>query len=622
MEFTFTATPSTITSSAGVIPRAPSEGIKFRPFSDVVSEPHSSIVTSAVEEASIIPTGTVDSQYDRVSLKREHGVGDTKQWRKRLITQIEDRIKDRRISIHNARRTGLQQQPNASHEIGFSTGDSTSISAVQLQTATEESASEVSIISEEEERRIIAEVWESFKNENFEALAHAFQGMTDKEIEDIEQEILQHNYYDPTYDMAVDMEMNDMEQTIEHYMRLQTSYASVPQEDTEMASAMSLSMTILSGNPCLRCQQGALVFEPVISPSQSGGAERDHFVHSGIGGGSSSSSSSSPSCSPPKDSPLSLVKVNNLKKPKLKSKDKEKDKDSAKLKSASMDKSSSKKLNLAINVDMEVDVDMNLNKDMNMAMDIDMDKVIDLTEEEHLPILGNSSCVSNTEMSADIDTTAVDSSVSTHQLAPSQSQTQSRSTSTLAVPPPPPPPPPPLPQSSTNFPTHPINREHINLRVPAPNVTPQWNIASTTTTQASESLTAIVPTTSLLHTLNKPHPHANEFHVNGMISSDTELCYVRLLVNLMRWIYPVWPSGLCIWDTRTGEIILQDDTALETASFMYMDDCYIAYGQCDGTVTVFDWSSRTSLEVVGSYQAHEGDVSLSCFTKLIHKVKF
>ncbi|KAG0009229.1 hypothetical protein BGZ80_002606 [Entomortierella chlamydospora] len=73
--------------------------------------------------------------------------------------------------------------------------------------------------------------------------------MTDKEIEEIELDILKYNYtadYDPTYDVAMDMEMSDMEQTIEHYMRLETSYAAVPQEDFELASAMSLSMTIIS----------------------------------------------------------------------------------------------------------------------------------------------------------------------------------------------------------------------------------------------------------------------------------------------------------------------------------------------------------------------------------------
>ncbi|KAF9147478.1 hypothetical protein BG015_010890 [Linnemannia schmuckeri] len=68
-------------------------------------------------------------------------------------------------------------------------------------------------------------------------------------------------------------------------------------------------------------------------------------------------------------------------------------------------------------------------------------------------------------------------------------------------------------------------------------------------------------------------------------------------------------GALCIWDTTTGEIILQDDQAMpQIASFIYMDESYIGYGQCDGVVTVFDWSSRTELEVVGTYQAHEGDV--------------
>ncbi|ORZ24829.1 hypothetical protein BCR41DRAFT_368655 [Lobosporangium transversale] len=67
-------------------------------------------------------------------------------------------------------------------------------------------------------------------------------------------------------------------------------------------------------------------------------------------------------------------------------------------------------------------------------------------------------------------------------------------------------------------------------------------------------------------------------------------------------------GGLYIWDVKTGELILQDDAAMpQNASFMYMDEKYIGYGQCDGGVTVFDWSSRTSLEVVGSHHVHEGD---------------
>ncbi|KAF9175517.1 hypothetical protein BGX21_001422 [Mortierella sp. AD011] len=208
-------------------------------------------------------------------------------------------------------------------------------------------------------------------------------------------------------------------------------------------------------------------------------AERDHFVHSGIGGGSSSSSSSSsPSCSPPKDSLLSLVKVAGLKKPRLKARDKDKekdkDKDQAKLKTVSTDKSL-KKMKSTINVSMEVDVDMTLNKkDMNMDMDISMDKVIDFTEEKCLPTTsGNIVYVSDTEMSTDIGTTK-DSSAS-HQPAPSQSQTHSKSFPNSSVPPPPPPPP---PQPITT-PSHPINRTHIsNIR----NI-----ISASTNSQTSDS---------------------------------------------------------------------------------------------------------------------------------------
>ncbi|KAF9968370.1 hypothetical protein BGZ70_004530 [Mortierella alpina] len=68
-------------------------------------------------------------------------------------------------------------------------------------------------------------------------------------------------------------------------------------------------------------------------------------------------------------------------------------------------------------------------------------------------------------------------------------------------------------------------------------------------------------------------------------------------------------GGLCLWDIRTGDLILQDDSAMpQTASFIFMDETYIGYGQCDGVVTIFDWSSRKELEVVGTYHAHEGDV--------------
>ncbi|KAG0325029.1 hypothetical protein BGZ99_001126 [Dissophora globulifera] len=204
-------------------------------------------------------------QHDRVPLTKEHGVGSTTQWRKRIINQIENRIKDKRLSIQNARRTGLQQTagPQESHPIPAIT-NTTAIAAIQDTTA----------ISDEEERRIIAEVWESYKQENFEVLSQAFLGMTDKEIEDIEQDILQHRYaadYDPTYDMAVDMEENSMDQTIEQYMRLETSYLSVAQEDTETAAAVSLAMTLLSDAPCPRCHSRGLLFDSATDQSQAGG---------------------------------------------------------------------------------------------------------------------------------------------------------------------------------------------------------------------------------------------------------------------------------------------------------------------------------------------------------------
>ncbi|KAG0344266.1 hypothetical protein BG004_004608 [Podila humilis] len=68
-------------------------------------------------------------------------------------------------------------------------------------------------------------------------------------------------------------------------------------------------------------------------------------------------------------------------------------------------------------------------------------------------------------------------------------------------------------------------------------------------------------------------------------------------------------GALCIWDIKSGNLMLQDDNAMpQIASFICMDERYIGYGQCDGVVTVFDWSSRTSLKVIGTYQAHEGDV--------------
>ena len=39
----------------------------------------------------------------------------------------------------------------------------------------------------------MAEVWEKFKRENYEELARDLEGMTDQNIADMEQEIMQYN---------------------------------------------------------------------------------------------------------------------------------------------------------------------------------------------------------------------------------------------------------------------------------------------------------------------------------------------------------------------------------------------------------------------------------------------
>ncbi|KAG0007116.1 hypothetical protein BGZ65_006661 [Modicella reniformis] len=144
-------------------------------FKQLGVEPFSAVLSGSLSN----PAGTIE----RTSVKKERGVGCTAQWRKRLITQIEDRIKDKRHSIHNARRMGLQGSDDPRDTLFDE----------QPQTITSGSTLDASAISEEEERRIVAEVWEAFKNENFEALTQAFHGMTDKEIEDIEQDILQYH---------------------------------------------------------------------------------------------------------------------------------------------------------------------------------------------------------------------------------------------------------------------------------------------------------------------------------------------------------------------------------------------------------------------------------------------
>ncbi|KAF9289333.1 hypothetical protein BGZ68_009547 [Mortierella alpina] len=224
--------------------------------------------TTAMEDT-IAPSGLGSSLHQssqRTPLKREYGIGETKQWRRRLITEIEDRVRDKRISMHNARRTGLQTTTLDDGMARRRSEQEAAHTAHSAQTglthprSTKPSIADDAVVGEEGERRIVAEVWEAFKHENLEALAQVFQGMTDKEIEEIEQDILQHNYtasqYDPTYDMMVDMEQQDMDQSIEHYMVLETLSSSVDPVDEETNKALSLAATLLTATACVRCGQG------------------------------------------------------------------------------------------------------------------------------------------------------------------------------------------------------------------------------------------------------------------------------------------------------------------------------------------------------------------------------
>ncbi|KAG0351169.1 hypothetical protein BG005_009340 [Podila minutissima] len=213
-----------------------------------------------------------DDSYGRVAQTRAHGVGDTKQWRQRILSHIEDRVKDKRISIQNSRRAGLSRPPPP-HEHHHHTHVSSSTgSQLDLQSAASQEGLSFSQLSHasstvpdeitpEEERRIVAEVWEAFKNENF----AAFQALTDAEVEDIEGEIMRLKHdYDPTYDVMLDVEQDDMQESYDHYMLLERC-AALERENAEMASALSLSITLLSGATCFRCHQGTFSFEPITT---------------------------------------------------------------------------------------------------------------------------------------------------------------------------------------------------------------------------------------------------------------------------------------------------------------------------------------------------------------------
>ncbi|KAG0039230.1 hypothetical protein BGZ82_009175 [Podila clonocystis] len=218
----------------------------------------------------LLPLGEsqADDSYGRVAQTRAHGVGDTTQWRQRILSHIEDRVKDKRISIQNSRRAGLNgpsQQEHHHHHVNSSSQGSlldqraSSQEGPSFSQSSHASSTGSDDITPEEERRIVAEVWEAFKNENF----AAFQALTDTEVEDIEGEIMRLKHeYDPTYDIMLDVEQDGMQESYDHYMLLERC-STLERENADMASALSLSITILSGATCFRCHQGAFSFEPI-----------------------------------------------------------------------------------------------------------------------------------------------------------------------------------------------------------------------------------------------------------------------------------------------------------------------------------------------------------------------
>ncbi|KAI7818228.1 WD40-repeat-containing domain protein [Gamsiella multidivaricata] len=399
-------------------------------------------------------------------------------------------------------------------------------------------------------------------------------------------------------------------------------------------------------------------------------AERDHFVHSGIGGGSSSSS---PSCSPPKDSPLSVIKVHNLKKPKAKTKDNEKEKGKEikhgeekvqETKHKEMRQETQKAVEVIevkdLNMSMDMDVDMDTAKD---AADTDVDMKNNKRKELKAgkAIFTVATEAATPVLSRDTRVTLDASYLLKQQFATS---TPPSFTPSLA------------PLSAAAFSQLPSELFfNVLCLLDA--------LDLTRLAQVNKFCARMVSDNGVWRVKSKQHPLFLERHIQGRRGVVPWLEYYKFLhrnsnivkqnwadarpqavhvleghtglvssletsmwtlvtasidstlrvwdlrtLQCVRVLHAQQPltcvsqseiagaacartsfGGLYVWDIRTGELIMQDDTAMpQTASFMYMDECYIGYGQSDGAVTVFDWSSRTTLKVVGSYQAHEGDV--------------
>ncbi|KAF9970744.1 hypothetical protein BGZ73_006486 [Actinomortierella ambigua] len=197
----------------------------------------------------------------RMSLKQERGVGDSKRWRSRLWNQIENRIKDTRASIQNSRRQGfMQEQPSITdtHRGGIG-GGFDNIGGLRSEENHEPQ------LSEEEEQRIIAEEWEKFKAEHAAALLAELEGLSEREIEEFEQEMLQQrDDYDSSYDILLEQEQAEMQYAIDEYLRHQdmssNSATSTPSSAivNRIGSIEDQVVALLAGQTCFRCRSAPL----------------------------------------------------------------------------------------------------------------------------------------------------------------------------------------------------------------------------------------------------------------------------------------------------------------------------------------------------------------------------
>lgn len=74
---------------------------------------------------------------------------------------------------------------------------------------------------------------------------------------------------DLMYETIMDMEETHMEEYVQQYINQPEEEQTV---NDEVTTALSLAWTLLSRTPCIRCHQGAIVFEPVLPGSLAEGA--------------------------------------------------------------------------------------------------------------------------------------------------------------------------------------------------------------------------------------------------------------------------------------------------------------------------------------------------------------